>query len=48
MKDHISWNGINEVQKKACNGIYLVYFELLNPEGKASKFKKITVVVGKL
>ena len=42
--DYIIWDGINEMGMKVVSGIYIVYFELLNPGGQVSRFKKATVV----
>lgn len=46
--DFFSWDGTNENGRKATIGIYIIYFELLNPDGKVRHFKKAIVLGGKL
>jgi hypothetical protein len=43
-----SWDGTDENGKKAAIGIYLVYSELINPDGKVKHDKKAVVLGGKL
>lgn len=43
-----TWNGINDSNEKARIGIYFVYFEAFDLEGKVSKEKQTCVVGGKL
>lgn len=44
----ISWNGINDDNEKAPIGIYVVYIELFNLNGKINKYKLSCTLAGKL
>ncbi|MCD6018190.1 MAG: hypothetical protein K0S53_1311 [Bacteroidetes bacterium] len=44
----ISWNGINDDNEKAPIGIYVVYVELFNLDGKINKYKLSCTLAGKL
>ncbi len=43
-----SWNGINDDNEKAAIGIYVVYVELFNLNGKTNKYKLVCTLAGKL
>ncbi|HMU20198.1 MAG TPA: lamin tail domain-containing protein [Bacteroidia bacterium] len=47
-EDSFSWDGITDKNDKASVGIYIVYAEAFNPEGKTKKYKKAFVVATKL
>jgi hypothetical protein len=47
-QDFYSWDGTDDNGRKASIGIYIIYFELLNPDGKVRHFKKAIVLGGKL
>jgi len=47
-KGSYSWNGITEQNEKAPIGIYVIYFETFNKEGKVEKHKLSCVLAGKL
>ena len=47
-KGTISWNGLSDQNEKAPVGIYVVYFESFEPNGKVHKFKRGCVLAGKL
>lgn len=44
----ISWDGINEDNNRATVGIYIIYFEVFDLNGKVLKFKKTCVLAAKL
>lgn len=44
----VSWNGINENNERATIGIYIIYFEVFDLNGKVLKFKKTCVLASKL
>jgi hypothetical protein len=44
----VSWNGINENNDRATIGIYIIYFEVFDLNGKVLKFKKTCVLASKL
>ena len=44
--DEFFWDGIREDRMKASMGIYIVYIELLHPEGEVKRFKRALVVGG--
>lgn len=44
----ISWNGINENNERATIGIYIIYFEVFDLNGKVLKYKKSCVLAAKL
>jgi hypothetical protein len=46
-KGTISWNGITDQNEKAPIGIYVIYFESLETDGKVHKFKRSCVLAGK-
>jgi hypothetical protein len=43
-----TWDGITENNKKAGIGIYLVFIEVFDTRGMVQKFKKTTVLAGKI
>ena len=45
---HFSWDGLYEDGQKATIGIYIVYFEVFNLQGKVKSYKKTCVVAAKL
>ncbi|MFH1295918.1 MAG: lamin tail domain-containing protein [Bacteroidota bacterium] len=47
-RDEFLWDGIREDRTKASMGIYVVYIELLHPQGVVKKFRKSLVVAGNL
>jgi len=47
-EDSFMWDGITDKNDKASVGIYIVYAEAFNPEGKTKKYKKAFVVASKL
>lgn len=47
-KGSYSWNGITEQNEKAPIGIYVIYFETFNKDGKVEKHKLSCVLAGKL
>ena len=44
----ITWDGLDEERNRAAVGIYVVYIELINPEGTVSHIKKTTVLGARL
>ena len=44
----LSWNGLNDQNEKSPIGIYVIYFETFESNGKVHKFKKACVLAGKL
>lgn len=46
--DFFSWDGTDSNGKKSLIGIYLLYCELINPDGKVRHLKKAIVLGGKL
>lgn len=44
----ISWDGINENNDRATIGIYIIYFEVFDLNGKVLKYKKTCVLAAKL
>ncbi|MBE0647042.1 MAG: lamin tail domain-containing protein [Bacteroidales bacterium] len=44
--NEFSWDGIRDDGQKASMGIYIVYIELLHPEGKVKRFRRPLVVGG--
>lgn len=44
----ISWNGINENNERATIGIYIIYFEVFDLNGKVLKYKKSCVLASQL
>lgn len=44
----VSWDGINENNERATIGIYIIYFEVFDLNGKVLKFKKTCVLAAKL
>jgi hypothetical protein len=46
-EDGIIWNGRNDTNQKSPIGIYILYIELIKPEGKISHLKKTCVLGGK-
>ncbi|MDD5570631.1 MAG: lamin tail domain-containing protein [Bacteroidales bacterium] len=47
-KGIISWDGINETNEKCRIGIYIIYFEVFDLQGKVKHYKKTCVLGGKL
>jgi hypothetical protein len=47
-KGIISWDGINETNEKCRMGIYVIYFETFDLQGKVKHYKKTCVLGGKL
>jgi len=45
---YFTWDGIDQSGDKAVIGIYIVYFEVFNQYGKVKKYKKTTVLGGRL
>lgn len=43
----LSWDGINDEKQVAKMGIYLIYMEIFNLQGKVEKLKKVAVLAGK-
>lgn len=48
LKGAFSWDGINDRNEKAATGIYLIFVEVFNAEGKVKEFKKTCVLATKL
>jgi hypothetical protein len=46
--DIFSWDGTDDNGRKSSIGIYLIYCELINPDGKVGHYKKAAVLGGKL
>ena len=46
-EDGIIWDGRNDTNQKSPIGIYILYIELIKPEGKVSHLKKTCVLGGK-
>mgnify|MGYP005849458711 CR=1 FL=1 len=44
----ISWNGINDNNERATIGIYIIYFEIFDLNGKVLKYKKTCVLASQL
>jgi hypothetical protein len=44
----IQWDGLDDDNQKARVGIYLIYLEVFNLQGKVKKFKKQVVLGAKL
>jgi flagellar hook assembly protein FlgD len=44
----IIWDGTNESEQKAPMGIYIVYFDVFNLQGKPKKYKQPCVLAAKL
>lgn len=44
----ITWNGINENNERASIGIYIIYFEVFDLNGKVIKYKKTCVLASRL
>ena len=47
-KGTISWNGLNDKNEKAPIGIYVIYFESFEINGKVHKYKVACVLAGKI
>jgi hypothetical protein len=45
---YFTWDGINQSGEKAGIGFYIIYFEVFNQKGKVEKYKKTTILGGKL
>jgi hypothetical protein len=48
LKGAFSWDGINDDHEKAATGIYVIFAEVFNAEGKVKDFKKTCVLATKL
>ncbi|MCX6250287.1 MAG: lamin tail domain-containing protein [Bacteroidetes bacterium] len=46
--DHFTWDGVDDNGRKAAIGIYVLYLELLKPDGKVKRFKNAVVLGGHL
>ena len=44
LKGYYRWDGLGEKQQKLASGIYIIYTEVFNLQGKSRKFKNIIVV----
>lgn len=44
----ITWDGATDQNQKADMGIYIVYIELFDPQGKVKTFRKTAVLAGRL
>ncbi|MCC6692931.1 MAG: hypothetical protein IT253_06005, partial [Chitinophagaceae bacterium] len=38
------WDGLGEKQQKLSSGIYIIYTEVFNLQGKTKKFKNVIVL----
>ncbi len=45
---YLTWDGLNDDQNKASIGAYILMFEIFEPNGNSSKFKKSCVLGGQL
>lgn len=48
LEGSLQWDGTDNDGKKAFTGIYVIYIELVNPDGTIKSFKKTCVVASKL
>ena len=48
LEGSLQWDGADNDGKKAFTGIYVIYIELINPDGTVKRFKKTCVVASKL
>ncbi|PXY00959.1 hypothetical protein DF185_13780 [Marinifilum breve] len=46
--DKVYWDGLNSKRERLPIGIYLVYIEMFNPDGRMKTYKKTCVIGGKL
>lgn len=46
--DSVYWDGLNSKRERLPIGIYLVYIEMFNPDGRMKTYKKTCVIGGKL
>jgi flagellar hook assembly protein FlgD len=46
LKGTFKWDGITEDNNKARIGVYLIYFEVFNPNGEQKVYKKTAVLAG--
>ncbi|MBK8773817.1 MAG: hypothetical protein IPM10_03135 [Chitinophagaceae bacterium] len=44
LKGYYRWDGLGEKQQKLASGIYIIYTEVFNLQGKSRKFKNVIVV----
>ncbi len=44
LKGYYRWDGLGEKQQKLASGIYIIYSEVFNLQGKSRKFKNVIVV----
>jgi hypothetical protein len=44
----IAWDGLAESNERCAVGIYLIYFEILYPDGKVKKYRKNFVLAARL
>lgn len=47
-KGYLTWDGTNDAQNKASIGAYILIFEVFEPNGNSSKFKKSCILGGQL
>jgi hypothetical protein len=45
---YFTWDGLNDANQKASIGIYVIFIEVFNLEGKTSHFKKTCVLASHL
>jgi len=43
-RDNLVWDGTDELHRKNATGIYILYFEMLKPDGTVVKLKKVAVI----
>jgi len=43
----VSWDGFTDLRTKAPVGFYILFIELIKPDGKVMHWKKVTVIAGK-
>ena len=48
VEGYFTWDGLNDANQKASIGMYIVFIEVFNLNGKVSHFKKTCVVASKL
>jgi hypothetical protein len=47
MKGNFRWDGLNENGKKLPTGVYIIYTEIFNLQGKRKQFKNAVVIAGR-
>jgi flagellar hook assembly protein FlgD len=45
---YFTWDGLNDANQKASIGIYVIYIEIFNLDGKTSRYKKTCVLASHL